>query len=676
MGHAETVEFDEELPVADWPMQLTRRSPTDTGAQTGGPKWHSRQGPVLGVALVALALVVSSSLLVGDPAEDAEADAAETLFTADGAGRVATEFPAPIAAIALSFASSPKAPFPPRAFVRPASDLTDGQEFELEIDGLEPRSGYLITQCIHGLTSADSACSSPLDRLARLASDGGTITLTLLTQRFHFINGEWFDCASLPTGSCVVHILSTNDQRSPGAVALHFDPTSDGPNRRFAVASPVELADNFPAVTFWAEAPILQQGYPGIALCREGITDACTNLTRDNEVIETNTTKVDLELPRRFTTWQGETHDCVLVAPCELRFWGQDNVLNEYSTPVLFDPDSFLRNVSVAETSTAGPYLDGDVITVRVNGPTRYNAIQCVVDQSRSCGETIHRLVVADGSTSGALTLALSRTIITPRGAHDCAVDGPCELRFINTGRYVAPVPLTFSGEDNAEVPPVIVRPTSGLGHGSLLELRTVGGAARQIVTSLCTDAGACLWLADSRVTVENAVARLRVPRYFNDVYDHDPERDRFDCAVDACSLRTSFGGHIVDTPLLFTGPDPFDEDPQLRLGDARGVTERDLIPLRLSGFFVVDPDAVNALRFFWCRGPDDAFSACVRASVTNALVDGAGSAQTTVRIPTRAATVRRPSDGPVCQDDCWLVASFEREFQRAATQAFIDAAK
>jgi len=562
---------------------------------------------------------------------------------------------------------------PPRVVVHPASGIVDSAVLQVEAVGLDPGATYVAQQCVIGRADGTEICDPQSSPPVVTADNTGTATYNDRAGRFRYVNGEWLDCANPgPQQRCVVQLRPTAPAeagvRQPGAFVLDFDNTIQPPIRLYSVSQASNLGAGT-AVVFNAEGPLLQQGDPGVALCRVGITDACTALTRHDTAVTVSTTTTALTLPRRFTTWQGEIHDCVEVAPCELRFWMQDTVIYEYDLLVDFDVEAPTTPALVASLDIEGPYEEGDQVVAVVNTPGRVRVVQCVSGRHSACDERVTR--DPDANALNGIEIVMHSMINTPQGAHDCSTEAACELRFIIDNGYVEPVPIKFDTASFVDRR-IVVRPSSGHGHGTSAEIRADVDSPTRFVTSLCNAEAICVRLADLRLSEAEPAARIRLPRYFTDATKDTAATTLVDCRLFPCTLRIADRNQIVETPLRFDGSDLTDEPPEILIGDNLGLEERQTVPIRVSGFFLVDPSASNPATYRWCRAIDSDPSTCAPASVTDRALDPTGAAETILRLPEIEQTRATPGEEPVCATSCWLVATVAPAFRSASIQVSI----
>jgi len=425
-----------------------------------------------------------------------------------------------------------------------------------------------------------------------------------------------------------------------------------------AEASVVPAIDLPPLAEVRVEAddPFLTRPDAGFGLCAADADLACTLVPAADHEVLGGRFGITLTLPRRFTTWTGDTHDCVSTGPCEVRLWSFDDFVIERALPVTF-ADGPAEPVSPL---AAGPtdQLPGDA-AVRLSGPADDDVIvlQCVAGQKNSCASAEMLLTAADAAVEG--TVDVTRRIFTPRGPYDCAT-GACELRVVRSdARFTEPVELTFDASELLDLPTVLVRPAGGIDHGDLVELRTPDTERGTTSYSLCAlDHLFCAQLGTVRVAEPLLV---HVPRW---IVDRSDPNTTVDCALDACVIRAATGGTLVDAPIAFSAdgqpPPPADVVISRRSDDT--VRPGDTISLAARGLFVATPGfaTLSSVSIRFCESLDAPRSECVNTVGDGSDLRADGSFDTTVVIPDfdrrRSRVSATGVRAPFCADTCWLV--------------------
>lgn len=403
-----------------------------------------------------------------------------------------------------------------------------------------------------------------------------------------------------------------------------------------------------------AEQPYLTRPEAGVGFCVAGVEDACTSVPTSDHAPGNEVNELTLVLPRTFTTWAGDRHDCVDDAPCEVRLWAQDGAVIELSVPVTFAPGEPIAPLAVS-TSTTVDLGPDDVISVSLPADAMVVVLQCVEGIADACGSSDDYVQQPEGRAE--LDVTVERRIFTRRGPFDCAADR-CELRFILAdAQHADPIPLEFDPASDLGLPIVRVRPTAGLAHGTLVELRTPYERSGVAGYSICAPAEiVCAHLAN-RPASEELIVRL--PRWIEDRVGARV----VDCAVTACVIRTLIASEVIDTALTFAGTETLrlpsvvlarDTGELLRPGDELSIAAR--------GLFVYSDQAVGRtgvdVRF--CEAPDSPTSRCVNAVGDGTGLEADGSFATTVTIPNfdrRRSRVNFDGErAPFCSETCWVV--------------------
>ncbi len=197
------------------------------------------------------------------------------------------------------------------------------------------------------------------------------------------------------------------------------------------------------SVTVEVPTPSDRFGTPGVALCRQDDTQACTRLPHEITDVADSTVTVEIRVPRKFVTWDGAIHDCIDVHPCELRLWTGTNESQETGVPLSFIPVGPPADPTFAIAEPDGPYAAGDTVTVTFDGGGEGRVLQCVRGVAKACGAPVAAVRTATGALRTDLTLELA--IDTAEGLQWCEAPEACELRFITSNaRYVEPLPLSL----------------------------------------------------------------------------------------------------------------------------------------------------------------------------------------------------------------------------------------
>ena len=436
----------------------------------------------------------------------------------------------------------------------------------------------------------------------------------------------------------------------------------------------VEPARDLPpqaTVIVTAEQPFLTRSEAGVGFCAAGVDDACTSVPTSDHITGNDRNQLTLVLPRTFTTWNGDRHDCVDDSPCEIRLWAQDGAVLELSIPVTFAPGEPAPAVTVETSATVGLQAD-DVVSLRLAADATVVVLQCVVDLADGCGTADDFVQQPDEVAE--LDVTVERRIFTRRGPYDCAT-GACELRVILAdANHVEPIPLTFDPTSDLGLPVVSVRPTAGLAHGTLIELRTPDESSGVAGYSLCApDEVLCAHLGNRAASEELIV---RIPRWIEDRI----EARIVDCAVSRCVIRTLIANEVIDTPLMFTGDEA--AMPATTVVLARQTSDvlgpGDDLSVAARGLFVLSPDSIGRtgvdVRF--CEAPDAPTSQCVTTVGDGDGLRLDGTFSTTVVIPNfDRRRARLDVDGeraPFCSESCWIVVEPRLEVPGGAVEVAI----
>lgn len=420
----------------------------------------------------------------------------------------------------------------------------------------------------------------------------------------------------------------------------------------------VEPAGGLPpqaTVLITAEQPFLTRAEAGIAFCAVGVEDACTSVPTSDHVLGGDRNQLTVVLPRTFTTWNGDRHDCIDDAACEVRLWAQDGAVFELNVPVEFAPGEPAPAVPV-ETSAVDGLQAHDLVSLRIAAHATVVVVQCVVDVVDGCGTADDFVQQPDGFAE--LDVTVDRRIFTRQGPYDCAL-GACELRIILAdANHAAAIPLGFDPTSDLGLPVVGVRPTAGLAHGTLIELRTPDEVSGVTGYSLCAPEEVLCAHLGNRAASEELV--VRVPRWIEDRLDSR----LVDCAISRCVIRTLVANEVIDTPLDFTGAETGPPPVTVVLGRQTGQTlvAGEELSIAARGLFVLSAEVVGrtGVTVRYCEDSDAPTSHCVNAvgDGEGLLIDGSFS--TTVVIPNFDRRRSRINPGgtrsPFCSETCWVV--------------------
>lgn len=476
------------------------------------------------------------------------------------------------------------------------------------------------------------------------------------------------------------------DDDSGGGAGDELDPAKaeQPPHHPFSMTPAAGLTD-MAEVLVSVPTPYLTQGRPAMALCVAGVTFACTDVATSDLKIEATRNSVRAMLPRRFTTRNGDIHDCAADSPCELRLWVFDFRIEERNLSLDFAGGPTPPGLAV-ETQADD---DGRLI---LDLPDRgYEPMLCLTGLDQACmplrtlplgGEdqgSAARDEAADtndndepvgddgrtedlGRRSWRVAVEPADLVVTPRGPYSCAGEGPCEIRFVTPdGSFVEPLPVNPPRSHAEERPILAIRPSHGLAHGQ----------SAQILISNTADRRSPLWLcaARQRLCVSLAVidngepVLLRLPRVIADRHKVTaPPANSIDCAAAACELRAIVGDRLVRQSLTFgagTGPPTA---PELVITDPGPFGDGQLVAVRGRGFFgPVEPaDDRVSTTIRLCEKPDAAPYECTSVLESRQGIGPDGSLDTVIRIPPSSAWRQTfDLDGSqrlACEDACWLV--------------------
>ncbi|MEO0494250.1 MAG: hypothetical protein AAF081_12640 [Actinomycetota bacterium] len=426
-----------------------------------------------------------------------------------------------------------------------------------------------------------------------------------------------------------------------------------------ATAEPnTRLADG-QQITVTAEDPFLSTDDAAYALCRVGADNACTDLEGTGGE-QPGANSVAVPVPRRFTDWRGDHHDCVDGAGCEIRLWAPASSIVELSIPITFD-------ISADPRPPLEPEIDIEyaglrtAVNLTVQGTTGFSVLACSDEASGAC--TDEPLFSTFGPLEGAeFAFTVDRLLLTPRGPHDCVTDGPCELRFrTDDGRMVAPVPVGFDPAVALERPRIDVRPATDLADGALVEIRTSRVDADIVAYSLCVPERFFCARFDSARADEPLVRRL--PRFL-EVRSWGTGGGRvIDCAIEQCVLRATGAGTVVDVPVGFDDDLPGRPPAEIGIaGTADLFRPGDEVTIAVRGLFVADPDPSShtpaTVRL--CEEPQISATRCVNAIGDGDGVGPDGRFETTLLLPNfdRRRSRANPGRTSFCSKTCWVVVS------------------
>ena len=462
---------------------------------------------------------------------------------------------------------------------------------------------------------------------------------------------------TIPLRSVDAAPLDTAPGGADGGATLR--PSSDGGGGGFSLfaASEAEgwiepagpLTDGQTVVVF-AENPFLFVEEAGYAFCRVGIDDACTAIDGSGfEPGEINS--MTASLPRRFTDWRGDRHDCVL-----------DGTIVELNVPVEFDTTADPTPVIEPEARIIELGLVTDV-HITLDDAIDLSVLACTTQETVAC-EADPRFVGRWNPSGDRIAFTVDRLIYTPRGPHDCVLDGPCEVRFTTAdGRLIAPVPITFDPSVELERPRLTVRPATGLADGDLVELRVDDTDAGLVLFSICApDRFFCARFD----TAEPGDALIRrIPRRIEQRSATFDEGRVIDCGVEPCVIRAVAGGAAVDHPLDFDLARPLRPPAEMGIADQRTVYEPGMnVSVAVRGLLVADPtpDLRTPVNVRFCEAPDAPSSQCVNAIGDGDGVGPDGRFESTVTIPffdrRRSRVSGTGERAPFCAETCWIVVT------------------
>jgi hypothetical protein len=270
-----------------------------------------------------------------------------------------------------------------------------------------------------------------------------------MVRRTITIGGQSVDCAATP--GCVLYAVSRDrlkgQPRYPdkyGVAPLAFDPTaSPRPGPTVTVTPHHGLRDG-DAVTVRAHHFRPFAGV-GVTVCSDG-TDVCDVVDVPQQRIGPNASlSVTHGVWSVFVSADGTLHDCRSVA-CVVRFGPSDRSID---VPISFSPRKRAASYPQLNLDPAGPYTDGQQVTVTVNGwPGSIGHRPDLAIEHLTVGQCAGATCV--GATSlrrepdgrYTATLALHRTgppegMLT--GPTDCTQPGNCQVALVLTPRDSAP---------------------------------------------------------------------------------------------------------------------------------------------------------------------------------------------------------------------------------------------
>lgn len=438
-----------------------------------------------------------------------------------------------------------------------------------------------------------------------------------------------------------------------GAPAAEAEAPQRGPT---GSATPATGLHDGATVRVSADHPYLTDTDRGFGFCAVGVAAACTHIPVTDHIVGDGVNEATFTVPQRFTTWDGDTHDCVADGPCELRLWALDRLVIELRLPVLFAAGEPAAPTPIEVTPLADLPASVDV-TVMIPTDSPATILQCVSGLTSACDTTEWTAQPTDGVIE--TIVEAHRLIFTPRGPHDCT-GATCELRFVlSDAHHADPQALHF-----LEPPPTgrvtaTARPASGLTHGDPIELRTPGRRGGVASYSLCSPDEFTCALLGTRAASEELVVNL--PRWIESRIDGTIT----DCGVSTCVIRTTLADALVDVPIVFAAderPDPPPVDVVVSRDASTRLRSGDSLTLAARGLFVLSSGAGSptgaAVRF--CEAADAPPSACLSALVDGEGLQPDGSLLATVVVPDfdRRRTQMSP-DGTrssFCQASCWIV--------------------
>jgi hypothetical protein len=379
---------------------------------------------------------------------------------------------------------------------------------------------------------------------------------------------------------------------------------------------------------------------------------------------------VPVTLMRQFVDWQGNVQDCVTIAPCELRIRAFGNLIEELNVEIDFDNSAPLQPSRKSSTDES-ELRDVDELNVTVVTNQVLVARQCIVGLNDSCtaGTTIAPALVTTTDSAAVYRTFPRRHMITERGPHDCAIDGPCELRFITEdSQRIDPVGLDFSTDSDGATTGVglSVRPSAGLVERDVIEVRLNNAAASVASLWLCAnDVPTCISLATASTSEATLIS---IPRFIDDRHDRLAGEPTIDCALSSCSLTAAVAGEFVSVPISFASADPSVMVAEVGIDGSGPFESGDVIRIVGRGLFanaaLDDPFVSTRIRF--CERPDGTPDDCIASAAFNPGIQRDGTVDAGLQIPNfdRRRTIAIGALAPVsfCLDSCWLIVETRLE--------------
>ncbi len=466
---------------------------------------------------------------------------------------------------------------------------------------------------------------------------------------------------------------STTSTTSPPTTT--FDPDLPAPPRSSLVARgasvepSIGLSDGV-VVTVTADSPYLTQDQPSLALCRRGRAIACTDVEMGSVTVGAESSSVPVTLMRRFVDWQGNIQDCVTISPCELRIRAFGNLIEELNVEIDFDNSAPLQSARKS-TIDEGELEEVDELNITIPTDRVLVARQCILDLNDSCtaGTTIAPSQVTTIGSAAVYRTFPRRHMITARGPHDCAIDGPCELRFITEdSQRIDPVSLEFLTDSDGAAAGVglSVRPSVGLSERDVIEVRLSNAGASVASLWLCaTDVPTCISLATASTSEATLIS---IPRFVDDRHDRLAGESIIDCALTPCSLTAAVAGEFVSVPVSFVTSNAAAIVPEVGIDGSGPFEAGDEIRIVGRGLFanaaVDDPFVSTRIRF--CESPDGTPDDCIATAGFSTGIQRDGTVDAILQIPNfdRRRTIAVGALAPVsfCLDSCWLIVETRLE--------------
>jgi hypothetical protein len=344
----------------------------------------------------------------------------------------------------------------PTITVTPDSSLVSRQTVTVSGTGFTPGWTVVVTQCPAG-GSGTTACSGTV---AEPTTDGsGAFTTTFTVSRGATEEGfpptPTIDCAAAP-GTCAIfaHIPETGDV----AVApISFVPNAPIPTPSVTVTPQFDLpnlanvqVDASGFVPF--ERVTISQCPASSAFCgahysgEGGYTAADGN----GEVHATFTVRREIASGSPVVT----TNCSSSVGACVLRVFADAEQLSSTDVPIGVDPTAEAP-LGTLVVSPAGPWFDGQVVTLSGSGYYMYTALavaECTAQgtfDGSECSRSLFTPVLADIDGNFTVPFTITRTFESQDTTIDCAiVEGGCVI-FVGA-RYDYPnrrntIPIVFA---------------------------------------------------------------------------------------------------------------------------------------------------------------------------------------------------------------------------------------